>query len=136
MLCSYPSSLSRLGSGGLRVLMVGWLVFSVTVGQVLVFALGSLSDRQGWCSKQQLSSYHLLNYYYTNHSYKVLQNIGKQDLLCIPIHLYGWEEDQGPFRESGKFREKKKSVTQILRRLRMAYRSHSTPWLRATFSVS
>lgn len=91
---------------GLPVLLAGWLRFSVTLGQVLDSALGSLSDRQDRCSKQQLPGYHLLNYYYTNHSYKALQNMGKQDLLCVPIRLYGWEEDQGPFKALEKFRKK------------------------------
>lgn len=113
----------------------GWLAAVLCyVRVVLDSALGSLSDRQDRCSKQQLSGYHVLNYYCTNHSYKALQNVGKQDPLCVPIHLYGWEEDRGPFRALEKFR-KKKCVTQTLWRLRMAYRSHSTPWLRATVSV-
>lgn len=99
---------------GLRILVAGWLVFSVTLGQAPVFALGSLSDRQDWCWKQQLSGYHLLNYCYTNHSYIALQNVDKQDLLCFPIHFSGWEEDQGPFRELGKFRKKKKCHTNSL----------------------
>lgn len=62
----------------------------------------------------QNNGYHLLNYYYTNHSYKALQNVGRQDLLYVPIHLYGSEEDQGPFRESEKFRKKKLCHTNSL----------------------
>lgn len=106
VLRSQPAALRGLRRAGLPVLLAGWLRFSVTLGQVLDSALGSLSDRQDRCSKQQLPGYHLLNYYYTNHSYKALQNIGKQDLLCAPIHLYGWEEDQGPFKALEKFRKK------------------------------
>lgn len=67
------SSLSRLGRTGLQVPVADWLVFSGKLGQMLVSASGSLSVRQDWCSKQQPSGYHLLNYYYTNHSYKALQ---------------------------------------------------------------
>lgn len=51
--------------------------------------------------------------------------------MYVPIHLYGWEEDQGPF--SQKSSGKKNCVTQILWRLRTAYRSHSTPSSRPHF---
>lgn len=119
-------SLSRLGRTGLQVPMADWLVCSGKLGQTLVSTLGSLSVRQDWCS-QQPSGYHLLNYYYTNHSYKALQKNGRETVPAVCSNLPSWVGRRPrAIQRVRKVQGKKKiRVTQIIRRLRTAHRSHS-----------
>lgn len=134
MLCP---SLSRLGRTGLQVPMADWLVCSGKLGQTLVSTLGSLSVRQDWCS-QQPSGYHLLNYYYTNHSYKALQKNGRETVPVVCSNLPSWVGRRPrAIQRVRKVQGKKKSVSHKLSGDSEQHTglTHSTPWLQATFSV-